>query len=186
MSGISSTFPREGTGGKSPHLMFLPKQNRLKVLSRALAEKSKLNDSYRQSHSNEESASSDGETQRRNNALVRALRTSRHSHQGPPQVNLATRSSRPGMRDHSRAGSHSARMAQLVENTVWKLDAYDNQPKRMREKYYAYREWSLRNEGVLPMAVDSGEKPVAEPSTVPKSTTGSSNYDASRDPRLQR
>lgn len=161
--------------------------NRLKVLSRALVEKSKLNDSYRQHRSDEESALSDGETRRRNNAIVRALRTSRPSHQGPPRVNPAARSSRPSMRDQqSRAGSRSARMAQLVEETVWKLDAYDNHPKRMRDKYYAYREWSSRNEGVVPMDIDAGGKQAAEPPTFPKSTTGSTNYDPSRDPRLQR
>lgn len=157
------------------------------MLNGALAEKAKLNDSYRQHHSDEESASSEGETRRRNNAVVRVLRTSRPAHQGPPpQVNPATRSSRPNMRDPSRAGNHSARMAQLVEETVWKLDAYDNQPRRMRDKYYAYREWSSRNEGVVPMDIDAGGKSAAEPSTFPKSTTGSTNYDPSRDPRLQR
>ena len=180
------------------------KKYRLKVLSRALAEKSKLNDSYHQHHTDdkedEPALSNDVETRHRNNAVVRALHTTRPSRQGPPpQVNLTTRfsSSRPGMRIQSRAGSHSAEMAQLIENTVWKLDAYDNQPKRMRDKYYAYREWSSRNEGVVvPMDVDvdvdaGGEKPAEVPSSssstiVPKSTTGSTNYDASRDPRLQR
>lgn len=155
------------------------------MLSRALAEQSKLDDSYRHP-SDEESASSDGETKRRNNVIVRALRTSRPSHSGPPQVNPMARSSRPNMRDISRAGGHSANTAQLIEDTVWKLDAYDNQPKQTREKYYAYKEWSLRNEGAYPKDGDVGGKPAAEHSAYQRSTTGSTNYDASRDPRLQR
>lgn len=185
--------------------MFAKPPNRAKVLSRALAEKAKLNETYRQNPSDEDAAaSSDAETRRRNTAVVRALRTtsSRSSHAGPPLFNPATRSSaRPNTRDrdrdreHSRAGSHSAKMAQLVEDTVWKLDAYDNQPRRMRDKYYAYREWLVRNEGTVPMDIDSGANPPAAGGSasassstmmIPKSTTGSTNYDASRDPRLHR
>jgi hypothetical protein len=92
------------------------------------------------------------------------------------------------MRDHSRAaGAHSASTAQLIEETVWKLDAFDKQSKQAREKYYAYREWALRGGGVnLPHDVGGGGVPGEALVDIGSMATGSTNYDASRDPRLQR
>lgn len=182
VSGISSTYSHADTNAKTSRVC---QTNRLKVLSRAMAEKTKLDASY-QHPSDDESIPSDGESRRRNSAIVRALRTSKPAHSGPFQVNPMSRPSRLNMSGNSRVGSHSASIAQLIKETVWKLDAYDNQPKQMREKYYAYKEWSLRNEGTHPQVGDVGGKAAVGPSASHGSTTGSTDYDASRDPRLQR